>query len=105
LDIPLRIETVERGCRLVLALEGELDIATSPLLDEALARARATDAPQIVVDLLKISFIDSTGLHVLIRHARTEDGRSRVRLAQASPQAQRVFQLSGALEYLPFVSE
>lgn len=105
MDVPLRIDTVERDGSLVLAVQGELDISTSPLLDEALARARATDAARIVVDLRKIGFMDSTGLHVLIKHARAENGRSRLRLTKASPQAQRLFQLSGTLEYLPFDSE
>jgi anti-anti-sigma factor len=105
LDLPLRIDTVERDGSLVLVVQGELDIATSYLLDEALARARATDATRILVDLLAVSFIDSTALHVLIRHARTEDGRARVRLTQGSPQTQRVFELSGAMEYLPFASD
>ena len=105
LDLPLRIDTVERGGSLVLVIQGELDIVTSPLLDEALARARATDAASIVVDLFAVSFIDSTGLHVLIRHTRTEDGGARVRVTKGSPQTQRVFELSGAMEYLPFVSD
>jgi anti-anti-sigma factor len=105
LDLPLRIDTVERGGSLVLLVQGEVDIATSRLLDEALARARATDATSIVVDLVAVTFIDSTGLHVLIRHARAEGGRARVRLTKGSPQTQRVFELSGALEYLPFVSD
>jgi anti-anti-sigma factor len=104
-DAPLRIDTAERDGSLVLTVQGELDILTSPLLDEALARARATDAQRIVVDLLKISFIDSTGLHVLIRHAQAENGRARVRLTKGSPQTHRLFELSGALDYLPFVSE
>lgn len=104
LEAPLRIDTVERGGSLVLVVRGELDIATSPLLDEALARARGTDAARIVVDLDAVSFIDSTALHVLIRHSR-EDGRARVRLTKGSPQTQRVFQLSGSLDYLAFVPE
>ncbi len=104
-DIPLRIDIVERDDSLVLAVEGELDILTSPVLDEALERARARDSVAIVVDLLKVSFIDSTGLHVLIKHARADDGLPRIRVTKGSPQVQRVFELSGALEYLPFDPE
>jgi anti-sigma B factor antagonist len=103
-DVPLRIETVECDGSLVLAAEGELDIVTSPLLDEALVRARATDATSIVVDLAKITFIDSTGLHVLIKHSRAEDHRARISLTKGSEQIQRLFRLSGASEYLSFVS-
>jgi anti-anti-sigma factor len=102
---PLRIDTVGRDGSLVLVVEGELDIATSPWLDEALVRARETSAARIVVDLHAVSFIDSTGLQVLIKHARGEGGRAPVLLTEGSPQAQRLFELSGALDYLPFVSE
>lgn len=103
-DSPLRIETVWRGGSLVLEVHGELDIVTSPLLHEALVTARVTDAASIVVDLLGVSFIDSTGLHVLIKHAQTE-GDPRVRVTKGSPQVQRLFELSGAEALLPFVSE
>jgi anti-anti-sigma factor len=105
LDLPLRIDTVGRDGSLVIVVQGELDILTSPLLDEALARARTTGAARIVVDLLGVTFMDSTAVHVLIRHAREERGRGRLRLTNAAPQARRVFELSGALDYLPFVSE
>ena len=103
-DAPLTIDTVGRDGSLVLVVEGELDIATSSLLDEALVRARGTNAASIVVDLRAVSFIDSSGLHVLIRHTRQEDGRARVRLTRGSPQTQRLFELSGAMHHLPFVS-
>lgn len=105
LDAPLRIDPVERDRSLVLVVQGELDIATSPLLDEALVRAHDTDAAMIVVDLDAVSFIDSTALHVLIRHVQADGDRARVRLTKGSPHTQRVFELSGALEYLPFVSD
>jgi anti-anti-sigma factor len=102
-DIPLRIDTVGRDGSLVLVVQGELDIVSSPLLDEALVRARATAAASIVVDLGGVTFIDSTALHVLIKHAGAEDGRARLRLTKGPDQTQRVFELSGALDYLPFV--
>jgi anti-anti-sigma factor len=103
LDIPVTIDTVGRDGSLVLVVEGELDIATSHLLDEALERAVSTDALSIVIDLGAVSFIDSTGLHVLIRHA--QESRPRIRLTKGSAQVQRLFELSGALDYLPFVSD
>lgn len=105
MDTPLRIDTVERSGSLVLVVEGELEITTSPLLDKALVRARGTDATRIVVDLDAVSFIDSTGLHVLIRHTDSDDSRPRIHLTKGSPQVQRLFELSGAADFLPFVSE
>ena len=104
MDASLRIETAEREGSLVIAVEGELDIVSSPLLDEALVRARATGATRIVVDLLNISFIDSTAVHVLIKHSRAEDDRAPISLIEGSEQTRRLFRLSGASEYLSFVS-
>jgi anti-anti-sigma factor len=103
LDTALSIDTVERDGSLALVVRGELDITTSPLLDDALLRARDTDVTRIIVDLLAVSFIDSTGLHVLIKHAGAEGGDPRIRLTKGSPQAQRLFELTGASNYLPFV--
>jgi anti-sigma B factor antagonist len=105
LDIPLRIDTFGRDGSLVLALEGDLDITTSHLLDAALEQARATDAVRIVVDLLAVSFMDSTGLHVLIKHAREDGSRQRIRVTKGSAQVERLFELSGTRPYLLFVSE
>jgi anti-anti-sigma factor len=105
LATPLRIDAVERDGALVLVVEGELDIVTSSLLDEALARARSTGAARIVVDLLAVSFIDSTGLHVLIKHVQLDESCPRIRLTKGSPQVQRVLELSGAVEFLPFVAD
>jgi anti-sigma B factor antagonist len=103
--IPLRIETVGRDGSLVLVLTGELDITTSHLLDAALDRASGTDAVSIVVDLNEVSFIDSTGLHVLVKHARGQASRHRLRVTKGSSQVQRLFELTEAWNYLPLVSE
>jgi anti-sigma B factor antagonist len=104
-NAPLKIDTVGRDGSLVVVVQGELDIATAPWLDDALTEARATQAARIVVDLQAVSFIDSSGLRVLIKHAHTDGPGARVRLTKGSPQAQRVFELSGTLDYLPFVSD
>ena len=47
-----------------LSLTDELDIATTPVLEERLTRLRASP---VRLDLSKLEFIDSTGLHLLVR--------------------------------------
>jgi anti-sigma B factor antagonist len=101
---PFNIEIVEDAGSLTLVVAGELDISTSRLLDDQLARAKETDAATIVVDLDRIDFIDSSGLHVLIKHAYRDQTSQRVRLTKGSRAAQRLFALTGALDRLPFVS-
>jgi anti-sigma B factor antagonist len=98
------IEIVEQPGSLTLVVAGELDISTARLLDDELARAKATDAASIVVDLDRIEFIDSSGLHVLIKHAYRGQKCQRVRLTKGSPRVQRLFELTGALDRLPFAS-
>ena len=49
-----------------LSLTGELDIATTPVLEERLTRLRAVRSP-VRLDLSRLEFIDSTGLHLLVR--------------------------------------
>jgi anti-anti-sigma factor len=102
---PFSIESTRRDCSLILRLQGEVDLATAPLLDDELARARATDAETIVIDLRHVSFLDSSGLQVLIRHACSRDRPKRVQLTKGSPQVQRMFEITGVLEYLPFASD
>jgi anti-sigma B factor antagonist len=98
------IKIVERDDRVILVCEGELDIATAPLLDEQLTTAEATSTEMVVVDLDRVSFMDSTGLQVLISHTRPSENGRRVGLTKGSAQVQRLFEITGVLDRLPFVS-
>ena len=51
----------------VLPLEGEIDLHVAPRLEGSLARITKKRPPQVVVDLSGVTFIDSSGLAVLIR--------------------------------------
>jgi anti-sigma B factor antagonist len=50
----------------VLPLEGEIDLHVSPRIAESLGVLIAQKPPRLVVDLSKVSYIDSSGLAVLI---------------------------------------
>jgi anti-sigma B factor antagonist len=54
---------------LVLAVAGELDLATAPKVRERLAAAVDSGATEIVVDLRAVTFMDSIGLAAVL-HAR-----------------------------------
>ena len=50
----------------VLPLEGEIDLHIAPQLSVSLANLIATKPSQVVVDLSKVTYIDSSGLAALI---------------------------------------
>jgi anti-anti-sigma factor len=101
------IEIVGRDDGLHVLVEGELDVATAPLLGDALRQAEAADPARLVVDLTGVTFIDSTGLRALLEaHAREQDhpGPDRLRITGGSEQARKLFRLAGVLDRLPFAA-
>lgn len=50
----------------VIALTGELDMASAPELEEAIDRAIASAARSVIVDLRQLEFMDSTGIRLLV---------------------------------------
>jgi anti-sigma B factor antagonist len=102
-----KIDVVEGDDRIVVRVDGELDVATAPALDDALQRAEASAVAVITIDLAGVSFIDSTGLRALLEaHARDtrHPAPGRLEIAGGSKQAQKLFKLAGVLDKLPFVA-
>jgi anti-anti-sigma factor len=86
-----------------IAVEGELDLATADDLERELLRVEASAAQVILVDLSGLSFIDSTGVRLLLSaHARSRADGNRLALLRGPAAVQRVFELTGILDVLPF---
>jgi anti-sigma B factor antagonist len=91
------------GDGFVIALTGELDLATVPVAEQELLRAEASH-DLIVLDLRRLAFIDSTGLRLMIaadRRAR-ERGAAFV-IVEGPPQVRRLFDLSGIAGHLEVI--
>jgi anti-sigma B factor antagonist len=82
---------------------GELDMATEGDLAAELGRAIATDAEQILLDLTGVTFIDSMGIHLLVRTQRKTAGR--LRLLPVEGEVRRLLELTGVANYLEFVAQ
>lgn len=70
------IEVVHRGRRARVTVRGELDIATAPALERALIELMRIGRP-VTLDFRELTFIDATGLGLLLRtnahaHARRD---------------------------------
>ena len=59
---------------IVLTLQGELDMATAPALGQAINRALDAQPSTLRLDLTELSFLDSTGIRVLIAGSRRAGG-------------------------------
>jgi anti-anti-sigma factor len=82
---------------------GELDLATVEALERKLVRAEASDAEAIVLDLAGLSFMDSTGVRLLLQaSARSRADSDRLTLLRGPAPVQRVLQISGVQDMLPF---
>lgn len=99
-----RLEVRRDDRAVVIALSGELDLASSPALEEELQRAGASQAANVIVDLRELDFMDSTGLSVLVRaHQRAQDGQQRLVLVRGSQQVQRLLSLTGVSDRVMLV--
>lgn len=88
------VTTTTEGIR-VLSLAGEIDHHTAPALRQAL-NASGTAHSRIVVDMRQVTFMDSTGINILINTHRTlTRAGGWLRLTGPTPPVQRVLQLVG----------
>jgi len=78
------LEIEERGDVVVARVTGELDIAGSARTGERIADAVPTSALVLVVDLMELEFIDSSGVAMLFGLARRLGSR-RQQLRVAAP--------------------
>jgi anti-anti-sigma factor len=99
----LGLELHDAGARRTLVLTGELDMACAPVLDSTLRRICSDRTEAITLDLSGLTFMDSTGLRtVLLAKELCEQHDCEFMLTPGSPQIQRLFEVTGLVERLPF---
>lgn len=88
--------------RAVVHLSGEVDLATCPRLRDVLAELIDAGIYHLVVDLEQVSFLDSSGIGVLMgAHRRIREHGGSLRLAAPSAPVRRVLELTGVPTVLP----
>lgn len=99
LDMQVFVAGGERTVRIA----GELDIATQPLLANAIDGMDIEAADVITLDMRRLSFLDSSGLHaILVLQEHCERAATELRIIPGPRAVQRVFEVTGVLESLPF---
>jgi anti-sigma B factor antagonist len=83
----------------VIKVAGEIDVATSPSLRERLQSAGGAAVPVQVVDLLDVTFLDSTGLGVLVGALkRRREAEGSLRLVISESRILRIFEITGLID-------
>ncbi len=97
----LRVDVRHEADRIVVGLEGELDLANAALLQRAIERAGLETQPMLVLDLQRLQFIDSTGLRIVLslREGALARGQE-FAVTPGSEQVQRLLSLTGVAEHL-----
>jgi anti-anti-sigma factor len=102
---PLSIRETREGAVHRLTPVGELDIATAPLVQHAFDAAFTdNNVKMIVVDLTELEFMDSTGIHLLLRMRAACADTDRLRVVNGSRAVERVLDVSGVRDRLPIIS-
>ena len=99
---PFSVDEHEEGGVRVIAVSGELDIATAPRLCARLDASRAGRYPRLLVDLTNVDFCDSTGLRALLGAAaevRAAGGRFAI-VCPPNGDVARGLEIVGAAEWM-----
>lgn len=95
-DEALSIDVVHLDRAAMVAVAGELDMATAPLLQEVVAGLIAAGHTSLVVDLAALTFCDCRGVGVFVRADDTASSAGgRLSLHGARPPVALVLELSG----------
>jgi anti-anti-sigma factor len=102
----LEVRTEDRNGLVHVALVGELDLSTVAKVQEELRRVEAGAPATLVMDLSKLTFLDSTGLRCIITADERARGEGRrVVIVRGPDPVQRVFAITRLEERLEMVDD
>ena len=98
----LQIATTPGLDRYVITVSGEVDLATSPELDTAIIAAIESGTSSVAIDLTDVSFMDSSGLGVIVRGLkRCREADKDLDLVITNERVLKVFGITGLDQVIP----
>jgi anti-sigma B factor antagonist len=80
----------------VVTLEGEIDLASVPQVEARIAAAERNGRGPLVIDLRNVTFMDSSGLRLLLAaHRRAEESGRDFALVRGSEAVDRLLKVTG----------
>lgn len=103
-DRPFGVRSERTGTEERISVRGEIDMSVTPELERELRRAEEAGAPEIVLDLDRLEFLDVAGVRLLLDlKTRSDESGRRLRITGASsPHVRRVLEVTGATSVLSF---
>jgi anti-sigma B factor antagonist len=100
---PFRIDVHPERDSVRVVPVGEVDIATVGELDAKLHELRGDGVQHFLLDLRELTFMDSSGLRLILDwDSRARRNGISLALVPGPATVQRVFELAGVLDQLPF---
>ncbi len=97
----LEVKIFEDKEQSILRLAGEIDAYTVPKLKESFDTLLKQNAKAIIVDMVNVTYMDSTGLGVFISVLKTvKEEDSELRLINIQERVLRLFQITGLDEMM-----
>ena len=98
----MQIATTPGSDRYLITVSGEVDLATSPDLDTAIIAAIESGSSSLVIDLTDVSFMDSSGLGVIVRGLkRCREADKDLDLVITNERVLKVFGITGLDQVIP----
>jgi anti-anti-sigma factor len=87
-----------------LVLAGEFDLSSASQIEDVLKEIEENRPPLLVLDLRELTFMDSTGLRVMVSaDARARDDSRKLAIVQGPEAVHRVFRITGLDDHLQIV--
>jgi anti-sigma B factor antagonist len=91
----MNVRTEHRGATVIVAPEGDVDLARSPALREALKKAQADRPERVVVNLEGVEYMDSSGVATLVEALQAaRRTRSRMVLCGLQDRVRSIFEIA-----------
>ena len=101
----MQISQTSNPDRHVITVSGEVDLASSPQLDDAIISALDSGAKAVAIDLTNVSFMDSSGLGVIVRGLkRCREAEIDLDLVITNERVLKVFGITGLDQVIPIHS-
>lgn len=91
----MSVRVEDRSGLSVCYIDGEIDINSSPAIKKSFDKLISSKTPKIVINLAKVSYVDSSGLATLVeilKNMRSYGGK--MRLTNLSPKVKNLFEIT-----------